>query len=143
MDDTERADAANTNDEEPIDLDALRLMLARRFIALAADRRFAWRDCPERSCRRNRHCQSPHARCRNLQLTPSPRAEPDDGRAFAHFQQKLRERLAMLPREEAAASAAREVQSKLSAKRNATRTRKSPNPISRPRRGSQCASRTP
>lgn len=133
-----RADAVEEIGDDPVpkDMDEFRFELARRIHVFIANREQLWRSCRERACRRAHSCQTQRrVPCSNR--PPSPPRDPEKWPEVAAKIRRVLDRLnAMTPEE-------REAQRRLIAKRDAARSRKSPNPISRPRRGSQCASRTP
>jgi hypothetical protein len=63
---------------QPVDIDALRLEMARRILMLFDD----WQECPLRICRRNRGCMAPNAECPAAKpLPPDP-----DGQLLAEGQ---------------------------------------------------------
>jgi hypothetical protein len=79
------------DDPVPENIDEFRYELARRISKFVANKRQAWRGCPERSCRRMRACAAPRVQCSNaLHLKPDV-----DGRraarVSAQIQRALRE----------------------------------------------------
>jgi hypothetical protein len=77
------------DDEPPEDKDEFRNALARRIARFLGNREQAWRDCPERLCRRQRACVAPHIHCTNR---PPPASTPEGvARAGAAVQRVLAE----------------------------------------------------
>jgi len=134
-----------TGDPPPQDPEEFRRELARKINRYVADRKQYWRLCAQRECRRARQCRSRELNCIN-----SPPKPPVSAEAWAKMvptiERAIEERMAELARERREKRERREreaAQSKLTTKRDAASSRKIPNPISSPRRGSQCARRTP
>jgi hypothetical protein len=87
--------AAHSPDEPPRDIDALRLMLARRINMFVGKKR-RWRTCKEPACRRARACVAPDIECSNA---PPPRPDPDGRhlkRAQAALHRMVREHAAQI-----------------------------------------------
>ncbi|MFZ0846398.1 MAG: hypothetical protein WAM62_11445 [Pseudolabrys sp.] len=83
-------DDKDDGDPVPVNIDEFRDELARRINRFIADRRDAWRGCPERACQRQHVCCAPKIRCSNL--PPSPPATPEQyARTVAHIQRALRQ----------------------------------------------------
>jgi hypothetical protein len=70
----------------PADIDEFRNSLARRLTKIIGNRRRAWRDCAEPSCRRTRSCMAPHIKCSNA----APGKPDPDGQRMAHMMAQLR-----------------------------------------------------
>jgi hypothetical protein len=141
-DDDDRWPPDGESAEQPRDIDVLRDELARGINAAVTRADGRWRTCQKRPCRRARNCQT-FDQCYfdDEPVTLDPQAY---AALVAELQAALRKRLAEIEaRERRRASRQARAQSKLTTKREAASSKKSPNPISRPRRGSQCASRTP
>lgn len=86
------------NDKAPRDIHELRLALARHISRAIADRQGAWRQCPQRGCRRARSCQTSRPEC--PALPPAPPMSPEEqARVRAGFGRMLRRRLDELARQ--------------------------------------------
>jgi hypothetical protein len=86
----------------PSDIDAFRNALARRLTMIIGNRRSAWRDCPESSCRRTRGCMAPRIKCSNA---PPGKPDPDGtrlARTLAQVRRALEAGMATAPAEEIA-----------------------------------------
>jgi hypothetical protein len=89
------ATQAPQGDDDPIpdNIDDFRNALARRINKFIGDRARRWRDCPEKCCRRARHCIAPRGRCANR--PPAPPSTPEDtARVIAEVTRAMRARLA-------------------------------------------------
>jgi len=86
---------ARTRDEPPPNIDIFRYFLARRLNSLIAKHTQAWRQCPQRRCRRARRCDPSGVSC--LALPPVEAASEEEAReAMAHLQRTLRDHTAAL-----------------------------------------------
>ena len=99
------AAAASFPEQPADDMDAFRLMLARRINIFISNRQRRWRGCPEPACRRRRGCVAPRIECANHKRdrpsTPEQRA-----RGMARVQRTLRDVSARREAEEKLAAAA-------------------------------------
>ncbi len=87
-----KAPAPQDDDPIPDNIDDFRNAMARRIYKFIGNHTGAWRGCPEKCCRRARHCIAPRGDCINL--PPQRETTPEeDGRAIAEFYRMLRERL--------------------------------------------------
>jgi hypothetical protein len=134
-----------TNDPMPEDPDEFRRQLARKINRYVADRKQYWRLCAQRECRRARQCRSRDLSCINFPPNP-PVSDEEWAKILPKIERAVEQGMAERARERRERHERREreaAQSKLTTKREAASSRKIPNPISSPRRGNQCARRTP
>lgn len=77
------------DDDEPVDIDALRAKIATRLNIIVSNQLRRWCSCAEPSCKRARACRAPNGRCSNPRPLKKPLSERHLARSRATLARML------------------------------------------------------